>query len=90
MKDYLPLGTVVTLKGGTQRIMIVGRIQKQPDTSRIYDYAAVLWPVGLIDSDHFYLFNHEDIEILYHIGHQDTEEFQYRTVLDEETKKLNL
>ncbi len=88
MKDLLPLGTIVTLKKGDKRLMIVGRIQNQVNSDIIYDYASVLWPEGLIDSSHFYLFNHEDVDILYHIGLQDVQEFNYRFILEEKQKEI--
>ena len=53
MKEYLPLGSVITLKNGSKRLMIVGRLQNQIGSKDIYDYAAVLWPEGLVDSKHF-------------------------------------
>lgn len=86
MKEYLPLGSVITLKNGSKRLMIVGRLQNQIGSNDIYDYAAVLWPEGLVDSKHFYLFNQEDLDKLYYIGLQDMEEFQFRSVLK---SKLN-
>lgn len=87
MKELLPLGTVVTLKQGKKRLMIIGRLQNKVGSDIVYDYAAVLWPEGLIDSSHFYLFNESDIQILYYIGLQDTEEFNYRYVLEQHIKK---
>lgn len=87
MKNLLPLGSVVTLKNGTKRIMIVGRLQTVKNKDEVYDYAACLWPEGLIDSKHFYLFNHEEIQTLFYIGLQDTIEFNFRTILDDEISK---
>ncbi len=87
MKKFLPLGTVVTLKEGKKRLMIVGRLQNQVGKNIVYDYSAVLWPEGAIDSRHFYLFNHEDVHCLYYIGLQDVEEFNYRFILDEQVNK---
>lgn len=86
MKELVPLGTVVTLKEGTKRLMVVGRIQNRKGETTIYDYAACLWPEGLIDSEHFYLFNHEDIHCFYHIGLQDVQEFNFRYELEEKMK----
>lgn len=87
MKELLPIGSVLTLKNGTKKLMIVGRLQKQTDQKLTYDYAAVLYPEGLIDSKHFYLFNQEDISCLYYIGMQDTEEFNFRYKLEETIKE---
>jgi hypothetical protein len=93
MKDLLPLGSVVTLKEGTKRLIIVGRAQLNIETNKMYDYASCLWPEGYIDSEHCYLFNHEDIDCLYYIGLQDVQEFNFRYELEEEYetyKKANL
>lgn len=89
MKDLLPLGTVLTVENGTKRIMVIGRLQRAVGTDDIYDYAAVLWPEGYIDSKHIYLFNQENVHCLYHIGLQDTIEFSYRYTLEEEYEKMN-
>lgn len=88
MKELLPIGTVLTLKEGTRKLMVTGRLQREKKTGKVYDYAACLWPEGMIDSRYCYLFNNENVHILYHIGYQSTEEFQYRTILDEQIKKL--
>ena len=39
MKKFLPLGTVVTLKEGKKRLMIVGRLQNQVGKNIVYDYS---------------------------------------------------
>lgn len=85
MKEYLPLGTIVALKNTKKRIMIVGRLQTRETDDKVYDYAAVLYPEGLIDSEHFYLFNQGDIQTLYYIGMQDEEEFNFRYRLQEQS-----
>lgn len=80
-KDILPLGSVVTLKNGTKRLMIVGRLQEQNATHQVFEYSAVLWPEGMISSDHVYLFNGDDIERIYFVGLQDSQEFAFRQEL---------
>ena len=86
MPDLLPLGSVVTLKEGNKKIMIVGRIQRNIDTDETFDYSAVLWPEGIINSKKLYLFNHSDIQHLYFVGLQDVEEFNFRYELEENYK----
>lgn len=88
MKDLLPIGSVVTLKKGTKKLMIIGRFQQNVKTKKIYDYAGCLWPEGYMDKEHSYVFNHEDIDILYYLGMQDIEEFNFRNKLDELMKKI--
>lgn len=43
MKDLLPIGSVVTLKEGTKKLMIMGRLQQNMNTKKLYDYAGCLW-----------------------------------------------
>ena len=88
MKDLLPIGSVVALKEGKKKLMIIGRIQENEKTKKLYDYAGCNWPEGYMDKDHCYVFNHEDIDCLYYIGLQDIEEFNYRFELDEKLKEM--
>lgn len=88
MTEILPLGSIVTLKGSSKKLMIAGRLQKNHGTQEVYDYCAVLWPEGHIDASHYYMFNQDQIENLYYIGMQDQEEFNFRFRLDEMEQKL--
>lgn len=83
MKELLPIGSVVTLKEGKKKLMIIGRCQKNIETNKIYDYAGCLWPEGYLDKGHCYVFDHENIDCLYYIGLQDLEEFNFRFELEE-------
>lgn len=73
MKKYLPIGSVVLLKGSQKRVMVVGVKQKQADSPKVWDYSACLYPEGILDPEKLYLFDTEQIERLYFIGLQDTE-----------------
>lgn len=50
-KELLPLGSIVYLEEGTQKLVIVGRgaIFEDPDTKEqvFADYMGVLYPAGL-------------------------------------------
>lgn len=87
MPELLPLGSVVTLREGSKRIMIAGRMQKEKNSGEWFDYAAVLWPEGLIRSDRIFLFNREDIRLIHFIGLQDQQEFEFRAILEEKWKE---
>lgn len=87
MKEYMPLGSVVTLKQGTKKLMITGRLQRESESGLVFDYCAVLWPEGLIASDQLYLFDHEDIDLIWYVGMQNEEEFSFRHQLDEMLEK---
>ncbi|MBD5423792.1 MAG: DUF4176 domain-containing protein [Allobaculum sp.] len=89
-RDILPLGSVVTLKKGKQRLMIVGRFQEEASSGQLFEYSAVLWPVGMISSNQVYLFNGDDIDCVYFLGLQDSQEFTFRRHLLLEVENLNL
>lgn len=89
MKNYLPIGSVVMLKGGNKRVMICGRVQTRLEDNKIFDYTACLYPEGYMDAQSMYLFNNEDIDTVYYIGMQDVEEFRFRDLMEQELAKLN-
>lgn len=82
-KDMLPLGTVVMLKGGNKRIMIIGRIQTKVGEEKIYDYSACYYPQGMISGDSTFFFDRDAIEEVFFRGFEDDEEISFRRdVLD--------
>lgn len=83
MKDLLPVGSVVLLKGGEKKLMICGRVQTDVATDNTYNYSACYYPEGIINSKELFMFNNEDIERVYFIGFQDSEEFKFRKFLIE-------
>lgn len=89
MKELLPIGSVVMLKGGSKRVMIVGRIQRKVGDNSIYDYSACYYPEGVIDPKDLFLFNNEDIDMVYFVGLQDVEEFKFRDFINKELAKIN-
>lgn len=56
--SLLPLGSIVILKGTLKKLMVVNRANVVDN--QYFDYGAVLYPEGLIDSDLAY-FNQADI-----------------------------
>ena len=74
-EKFLPIGSVVLLKGGKVRVMITGYAtidMNQKD--KVFDYCGCVYPVGVIDSKQNLLFNHEDIERIFAIGFSDEEQ----------------
>lgn len=82
MKNLLPNGSVVLLKESDHRVMIYGRVQKDKETDKVYDYAGCYYPEGVQDTGKVLLFNSEDIRTLFFIGFQDFEELEYRDALN--------
>lgn len=67
MKDLLPIGSVVMLKEATKSLMIVGTMQRDEEGHE-FDYISVVFPEGYINSEYFFLFNHEDIVDVKFVG----------------------
>ena len=88
-EKYLPIGTVVMLKGGKKRAMITGFCSiADEDKSKIYDYSGCLYPEGVISSNQTLLFNHEQIDKIYHLGLADDEEKEFKAKLNELMKQV--
>ena len=77
MEKYLPIGSIVRLKGGTKRIMIYGRKQISADSGAIFDYVACFYPEGNISDQYTFLFNHDNIEEVVFKGFSDEEEEKF-------------
>lgn len=86
MRKYLPIGSIVTLKDETKKLMIIGRSQVCEGVQ--YDYSACLFPEGYLNKDSLYIFNNDDIDILYYVGMQNEEEFKFQRALVEAEEKL--
>ena len=67
----LPLGSIVLLNGSDKRMQIIGQVQADAVTHKVYDYAAVPFPEGYIDENELAMFQHEDIDRIYAVGHLD-------------------
>lgn len=87
--EYLPIGSIVLLKESTKRVMIYGRLQRELDGDRIWDYIACLYPEGNINADHCFLFDHEQIDKIIHEGYQDDEEQAFQEYMITASKNLN-
>ena len=74
-----PVGTVVLLKGGKHRVMIIGFTPMlDNDKNRIYDYIGTFYPEGMVNVDQQLVFEHKDIEKVYAFGYSDEVEKDFR------------
>lgn len=90
IERFLPIGTVVLLKGATKPIMITSYCvfpknfqldeagKKIPPEKKIYEYAGCTYPEGIIDNDLTCAFNHNQID-----------KVLFKGFTTEEYKKLN-
>lgn len=85
MRDkYLPIGSVVLLKGGTKKAMITGFCSvSAEDKTKIYDYTGCVYPEGYLDFNEVCLFDHSQIETIYHLGFINDEEETFKKELEE-------
>ena len=93
-EKYLPIGTVVILKGATKRLMISGFCAiDNSNKDKIWDYSGCMYPEGFLTSDQICLFDHDQIEKIYHIGlSNDAEEKEFKKTLNtfmNEFEKIN-
>ena len=86
--DLLPIGSVVSLKEGTKKYMICGRIHAEANDTRIYDYSACFFPEGLIDPSQIFLFDRDAVDAVFFIGCQDQDELEYKNTVLSRIKEL--
>ena len=82
-EKYLPIGTVVLLKGGKKRAMITGFCSvAQENQEKIYDYSGCVYPEGYLSSNQVCLFDHDQIEKIFFLGFEDDEEKAFKDKLN--------
>lgn len=89
-EKYLPIGTVVLLKGAEKRVMITGFCAtelKESEEAKIWDYSGCIYPEGFLNSEQICLFDHSQIVRIDHMGLIDDEEKTFKTELNGLIKK---
>lgn len=90
-EELLPIGSIVLLKEGLQKLMIVGRgtIYTDQETGKdtFADYMAVLYPTGL-NPETTIFFNHENTDQVVFRVYSDEEETRFLEVYEEWKKNL--
>ena len=80
-EKFLPIGTVVLLKGGKKELMIIsyciipagdvydknGKVEME---ETMFDYGGCVYPEGMITSDQLFAFNHDQIEKVCYMGYE--------------------
>lgn len=72
--NYVPLGSIVLLKGGSQKLLVIARALnvKNGGSTFFFDYGAVLYPDGLT-GDQMAYFNHDNISKVVFQGYSDVD-----------------
>ncbi len=90
-EKFLPIGTVVLLKGAEKRIMITGFASMSPETGDIiFDYSGCLYPEGFLSYNEVCVFNHEQIDKVFALGYADDEQRTFNENLKEQLKEISV
>ena len=79
--SILPIGTIVYLKEGSQKLMILNRgvTIEQTGENDLFDYSAAFQPMGLKPEQLFY-FNRDDVDKVVYKGYSDEEEERFAEI----------
>lgn len=91
-EKFLPIGTVVLLKGGKKELMIISycivpsgeaydKNGKVDVGNKMFDYGGCVYPEGMITSDQLFAFNHEQIEKIVYKGYETDNQKEISRVL---------
>lgn len=86
--SFLPLGSVVRLKGGKMRIAVIGYTPIEKGKTEVWDYLGAVWPMGVITSDKNLLFNRDQVEEVIFEGFTDSAEVEFRTKLEKAVEEI--
>lgn len=75
MVNYVPIGSVVLLKGGSRKVIIIGRALNVENNGKkfFFDYGGVPYPEGLT-GDQLAYFNNDDIAKVVFEGYKDVDD----------------
>lgn len=86
LKDILPIGSVVLLKGGVKKLMVIGiftEVQREEKIIDSYDYIGVVYPEGFLGLDSMMLFNQSDINDIVFRGYANPEHHEFIEYVEE-------
>lgn len=82
-EKYLPIGTVVLLKGGTKKVMINGFCAvTEAKKDKIFDYRGCPFPEGVLESSGVALFDHDQIQEIVNMGYKNDESINFLDKLE--------
>ncbi|KAF1307976.1 DUF4176 domain-containing protein [Streptococcus sanguinis] len=89
MSKLLPIGSVVQLKNGQVKIMIINRCPLYDNKGEIgyLDYSGCVYPFGMTDNQACF-FNNEDIEKVWFEGYIDKSEEEMQVTIEDKLSHL--
>ena len=84
----LPIGSIVYLKKGTNKLMILNRgpIIEQNGEQTLFDYSGCFYPQG-IDPENVFYFNEENIDEVVFEGFKDNDEDRFQKLFNDWKEK---
>lgn len=84
------IGSIVYLKEGSQKLMIINRgpIVEIESQKYLFDYSACKYPVGVVE-DQIYYFNEENIDNVIFEGYSDQDETRFQKLFKEMMDNLD-
>ncbi len=86
--NYLPVGSIVLLKGATQNVIIIGFAPIEHGQAKVWDYLGAPYPIGVISSDKNLLFDNEQIDKVIAKGYSDDTEKLFRMEMEQSLKTM--
>lgn len=84
MSGYLPIGSIVQLKGAVNKAMIIGvLLADSSEPNKIYDYAVVAYPIGYLSTGEVYLEDKKDITQIYYLGYLTDDQINLNEIIQE-------
>jgi len=78
--DFLPIGSVVLLEGGTKTLMVTGyKMKETPEDEKVYDYVGCVFPEGFMEQV-YALFDSRQIKDVLFVGCMDGSEDYLRNI----------
>ena len=87
-QSFLPLGSIVSLKGATRYVVVIGYTVVEEGEQKIWDYLGCAYPIGVVDPSKNLLFDQDQIEKVVFRGFTDLEGIRFLMKLNESVSKL--
>ena len=83
------IGSIIYLKEGSQKLMIINRgpIVEIENQKYMFDYSACKYPIGVVE-DEIYYFNEENIDSVIFKGYSDQDEVRFQELFDNMKQNL--
>lgn len=82
MKEYFPIGTTISIKGIEDVLFVITGLAVENQKKEYRDYVAIRYPVGTLGDDHYFFFDHTDINEVVHMGYMNADHESYVNLIN--------